>query len=100
MKGSGRGGFCFDLAVGDSFDHTSGLEAADAHLNPADGSIGKTDFHALKVWKKTSAGNPGNFLSDPPRFFSQTTAGNGTADNGFFIADGTVTHRGAIIFRR
>jgi hypothetical protein len=78
---------------GNRFSDFARLKAACANQHPPDSSIGKTDFYPLKVWEKTPPGDARNFFTDPSSFFSQTTPGNGAADQGFFITNGAMLHR-------
>ena len=75
------------------FHDFSGLQTAYADIDRADGPIGKTGFHTLKVGIKTAAGNTGDLFTDTARFLGETSPGNGAADNGFFIANGAVLHK-------
>ena len=80
-----------------SFSYFSCLKAACTDLDSPHASIRESNFHVLKVREKTTACDPRNFLSDAARFFGKPTAGDRTSDNGFFIADFTMTHRPNII---
>ena len=48
----------------------------------------------MKIWEKAAAGNAGGLFPDPSGFFRNTLASDGPSYEGFFIADGTVAHKG------
>lgn len=83
--------------VRNGFHDFAGLNAAGADIHAAYGAVIKTDLNALKVREKTAAGDTGSLFTDTAGLFRETAAGDGTPNNRFFIADGTMLHRADII---
>ena len=86
--------------TGRGFFDFPGLQTTHADIDTAHRSIQKEDFHLLKVRVETATRNAGDLFTDTPGFFCETAANNRIAGQRLLIADGTFSHRPAIIVRR
>ena len=86
--------------TGRSLFDFSGLQTAHTDINAAHRSIQKDGFHLLDVRVEAPARNAGDLFTDAARLFCETTTNDRIAGQRLLIADGTFSHRPAIIVRR
>ena len=78
----------------------SGLQTAHADVDTADRSVQKEGFHLLDVRVETATRNTGDLFTDAAGLLCETATNDGVTGQRLLLADGTFSHRPAIIVRR